>query len=166
MLVNSPPPPGQCLGDIIQLCFTSASLSKWYCNFLFLEELLAIILYVGSDFPLKKKKRLIEVGKCHIEQRIRMVLDQKITDLLPTLPLKPNPIVRLLVASQILKKEKRKPSNTLKSSEVWLEALKLRSFWMNDQRGRSPVLELQALAPVLGVPPGREWGQGRGWVYR
>ena len=51
MLVNSPPPPGQCLGDIIQLCFTSASLSKWYCNFLFLEELLVIILYVGSDFP-------------------------------------------------------------------------------------------------------------------
>ena len=89
-----------------------------------------------------------------------MMLDQKITDLLPTLPPKPNPIVSLLVASQIFKKEKRKRSNKLKSSEVWLEALKLRSFWMNGQRGRSPVLELQALAPVRGVPPGRVWGQG------
>lgn len=34
-----------------------------------------------------------------------MVLDQKITVLLPTLPLKPNPIVRLLVVSKILKKK-------------------------------------------------------------
>ena len=115
---------------------------------------------------LKKKKSLTEVGKCHIEQRIRMVLDQKITVLFPTLPPKPNPIVRLLVGSQILKKEKRKQSNKLKSSEVWLESLKLRSVWMNSQRGRSPVLELEAPAPVLGEPPGRELGRGRGWAYR
>lgn len=48
-----------------------------------------------------------------------------------------------------------------------MEALKLRFFLDEQSEGRSLVLELQALAPVLGgVPPGREWGQGRGWVYR
>lgn len=107
---------------------------------------------------LKKKKK--------VSLRLENVLDQKITVLFPTLPPKRKPIVRLLVGSQILKKEKRKQSNKLKSSEVWLEALKLRSVWMNSQRGRSPVLEIEVPAPVLGEPPGREWGRGRGWVYR
>lgn len=38
-------------------------------------------------------------------------------------------------------KKKEEAIKKLKSSEVWLEALKLHSFWMKSLRGKSPVLE-------------------------